>query len=96
MAKRPKITRHGDYVCTKCGKKSPTLVILKPKIWNLASKDEPLRFREMLCLQCIENNLKRKVIWQDLKPCGVTNEMILGALLYARQRIPVRGISKIL
>jgi hypothetical protein len=59
--------------CGDCNQKNSAMVILQDKVWlGIAKKDE------RLCYECIERRLRRKILWSDLKPCGITHEMFIG------------------
>lgn len=64
--------------CPCCGKENPNLVMIKHELWKQTG------LKGWVCFSCIEKRLGRKLTLEDLQPCGATNSMIMGALLYAR------------
>lgn len=63
--------------CDQCKRDDPVMFILKEELWKQIATNK----REMLCLDCVESRLGRKVTFADLKPCGITDELRLGAKL---------------
>jgi hypothetical protein len=62
------------FQCVDCGKKNPPMFILKDRLWLSIAEE-----KDILCLDCAEKRLGRKVTMRDLAKCGITEEMKLGA-----------------
>lgn len=63
--------------CDQCKKDDPVMFVLKEELWKQIATNK----REILCLACTEERLGRKITFADLKPCGITDELRLGAKL---------------
>ena len=78
-------------VCPNCGKNNPTLCIVHDYIWKEIAKNG------VLCLHCMERALGRPIRLKDLKRCGITNEMMVGAIIALREEgveIPEKLIKR--
>jgi len=84
MRLKPSETNHEGNGCDDCGKKSPAMFLLHTALWD--SIAEPDTY---LCLKCTEKRLGRKITWEDLSPCGVSDMLLLGALLMKRDLIDI-------
>ena len=63
-------------VCDDCDVENFPMTILKEELWlSIAMK------RDRLCFNCMEKRMGRKIVWDDLKPCGVTEELKLGLVI---------------
>lgn len=62
--------------CDDCGMTTMSVLMLQDELWAKVA----LRSR-ILCHNCIEERLGRPLTLRDLKPCGATNQIILGARL---------------
>jgi hypothetical protein len=65
--------------CGDCGMNVPPMVILKDAVWLSIAKKE-----EHLCPDCMEKRLGRRIVWGDLKPCGITGMMVTGVRIAAQ------------
>ena len=79
---RPRVVRP-PVRCCKCQREWPTMVILKDDLWKSIEPEPDERGRRNLCFVCIEQKLGRALSFDDLKPCGNTNTMLLGALMFS-------------
>jgi hypothetical protein len=68
------------HACMDCKRPFPTLYMLKNEIWVTIVPGK----KGVLCFGCAEKRLGRPILWDDLKPCGITNTMKLG--IWVRRR----------
>lgn len=64
-------------ICCDCGKTNPPMFILRNEVWETIAK-----VTDLLCFHCAQNRLGRKIVWADLKPCLMTDELRLGAEIH--------------
>lgn len=71
--------------CDGCGRDNPVQIILKDEVWfEIAPHPTDLRNSGILCWGCMEDRLGRSLTLDDLKPCGVTDTMLVGAAIGRR------------
>lgn len=70
--------------CHDCGKIYPAMFMLKDEIW-----DSMVPFGQIcqLCLSCAEKRLGRPIVFEDLRPCVISDQMLIGAYLTRRSDI---------
>lgn len=74
--------------CDNCEKHAPVMVMLKDELWlTIAPHPERRGMSGILCFNCIELRLGRRVTLMDLKPCGITDDMMLGVHIAAQTPI---------
>lgn len=56
-----------DVQCPDCGKPWPDMFIVKDHLWREFGVGKGL-----ICLNCFERRLGRKIVPTDLQPCGCT------------------------
>jgi hypothetical protein len=70
------------WMCIDCGKINPTIFMLKDEVWQKTNGS-----KDYLCFSCVEKRLGRLITFDDLKPCGATDAMLLGLFLGIRSNI---------
>lgn len=75
--------RDNFTTCEQClgGRGKFRMVILKDHIWKKIAEKH-----EFLCAGCIEERLGRKLTMQDMKPCGITDDLLWARELRLRPR----------
>lgn len=78
---RPGVHRKGErmcYLCQDCQQLAPALFMVRDELWASTG------LKGIICLSCFEKRIGREVLLDDLKPCSVTEEMLLGAKIVQR------------
>lgn len=77
-------------VCEGCDRPNPIMVMLWDELWrSIAPRPNKRLSSGVLCFQCIEKRLERPLALADLKPCAITDEMLLGALIHQESPSPL-------
>ena len=84
LARRWKAHRasSNDRTCHDCGKLHPAMFMLRDEVWDaiaVGSAD--------LCFGCAEKRLGRPIVFEDLRPCMISDDMLIGAYLAKRSDI---------
>lgn len=68
--------------CDGCSRDNPEWIMIKEEVWlSIANK------KEILCIDCIEKKLNRRLTFSDLKPCEITNSILIGKRLADNERL---------
>lgn len=73
--------------CDDCGVTHPIPFILKDELWQRIKPLETIKGGH-LCPPCAEKRLGRRMTLDDMKPCGMTDIMLLGVALYKQDPLP--------
>lgn len=77
--------------CAACGVRWPLMVVVKDRLWKQITKAAKCSKDEVLCFHCMEELLDRPLTFADMKDCGCTFEMKLGAFIAQREGRKVKA-----
>ncbi len=63
--------------CKDCCRTDMEMFVLKNDLWlSIAEK------QDILCFDCAERRMNRKITFDDLQTCGLTDEYLLGIKIW--------------
>lgn len=75
---------HEVLRCKDCKLEDPPMVILKDEVWDSIALE-----KDVLCFGCMQSRLLRPITFDDLKPCGMTDHLLLGVRIFLQTQINI-------